>query len=52
MCQEYEGERNFVVRQEIAEIREKWSKHQSGELPLTDLEIRELCVRKIMLDEM
>jgi len=52
MCQAYEGERNFLVHQEIEEIRDTWAKHQSGEIVLTNEQIKELCVRKMMLDEM
>ncbi len=51
MCQVYEAEKEYVVRGELAEIRRKWEKHQSGEEPLTDDEIQELAVRKFMLEE-
>lgn len=51
MCQAYEGERDSIVQQERGEILEKWAKHESGEAPLTDEEIKNLCVRKLMLDE-
>lgn len=51
MCQAYEGERNFLIREERAEIQEKWAKHESGEAPLSEDEIKDLCVRKLMLDE-
>lgn len=49
MCQAYEGERQYVVSGELREIQEKWKKHESGEAPLTEDEIRELAVRKLML---
>jgi hypothetical protein len=51
MCQAYGGERAFVIHMEIQEIRDKWEKHLDGSAPLTDDEIKTLCVRRIMLDE-
>ena len=51
MCQAYEGERSYSVAKELREIREIWEKHKSGEKPLTDEQIRELAVRKLMLEE-
>lgn len=51
MCQQYEGESRYVRSQELREIREAWEAHKSGERPLTDDQIRDLAVRKIMLEE-
>lgn len=51
MCQAYEGERSYMVSREQREIREAWEKHQSGEKPLTEEQIKELAIRKLMLDE-
>jgi len=36
---------------ELREIREAYEKHKSGEKPLTDEQLRELAVRKLMLSE-
>lgn len=36
---------------ELSEIQEVWRKHESGEKPLTDEQIKELVVRKFMLLE-
>lgn len=51
MCQGYEGEKRSMARGELAEIREAWRRHQSGEAPLSDDEIRRLAIRKMMLEE-
>jgi len=51
MCQKYEGERSYMVGAELREIKEKWRKHESGEAPLTDEEITQLAVRKLILRE-
>jgi hypothetical protein len=51
MCQAYEGERQYMVTQELREIRETWNKHISGEKPLTDEQVKELAIRKLMLEE-
>lgn len=51
MCQAYEGERRSVVRSELAEIKEAWRRHQSGEAPLSDTDLRKLVLRKMMLEE-
>lgn len=51
MCQAYEAERRIVVGGELAEIQEAWRRHQSGEAPLSDDEVRRLAVRKMMLEE-
>lgn len=51
MCQAYEGERRAIVGGELAEIREQWRRHQSGEHPLTDKQVTELVVRKMMLED-
>ena len=45
------GREDVNVQQDRAEILEKWAKHESGESPLSDEEIKNLCVRKLMLDE-
>lgn len=49
MCQAYEGERQFVVNSELREIQEAREAHKSGGKPLTDEEINDLAVRKLML---
>ena len=49
MCQAYEGEARYVAGGEKREIMDKWNKHESGEAPLTDDEIKELAIRKMML---
>lgn len=49
MCQQYDGERQYMVRSELREIRRKWERHESGEAPLTDEEIKDLVVQKMML---
>lgn len=51
MCQQHEAEMNYLVSQELRQIRAAWEKHKSGEAPLTDEQIKELVIRKIMLDE-
>ncbi len=51
MCQQFEGESRYVRSQELREIREAWEAHKSGEKPLSDEQVRELAVRKIMLEE-
>ena len=51
MCQAYEGESNYMRSQELREIREAWEKHQSGEKPLTEDELKDLAIRKLMLSE-
>lgn len=51
MCQAYEGERNYVVAVELREIQTIWEKHKSGEKPLSDEELKELAIRKLMLLE-
>lgn len=37
--------------QELREIRDKWERHKSGESVLTEQQIKDLAVRKIMLEE-
>lgn len=51
MCQAYEGERRYMVVTELQDILEAWEKHKSGEHPLTADELRELAIRKLMLEE-
>lgn len=51
MCQAYEGERKWVVSQELKEIHDAWEKHKNGEKVLNEEEIKELAVRKLMLLE-
>lgn len=51
MCQAYEGEANCMRARDLREIREAWEKHQSGEKPLTEQELKELAVRKLMASE-
>lgn len=51
MCQAYEGESRYVRSSELRQIREAWEKHKSGEAPLTDEQLKELAIRKLMLEE-
>jgi dissimilatory sulfite reductase (desulfoviridin) alpha/beta subunit len=51
MCQQHEGESRYLRSHELREIRDAWEKHKSGEKPLTNEQILELAVRKIMLEE-
>lgn len=51
MCQHYEGESRYVARSEMSDIRERYARHESGEAPLTDAEIKDLAVRMLMLRE-
>lgn len=51
MCQAYEGEHNYVVAAELREIQIAWEKHKSGEKLLSDEELKDLAVRKLMLLE-
>lgn len=51
MCQAYDGEKQFVIANELSEIRKKWEAHKSGEHPLTDEEIKALVIQKLMLEE-
>lgn len=51
MCQAYEGERGYLVSKELREIKETYEAHVSGEKSLTEDEIRELAIRKLMLLE-
>ena len=49
MCQAYEGEHNYVVASELREIQIAWELHKSGEKPLSEEELKDLAVRKLML---
>lgn len=51
MCQQGEGERRYFVGQELREIRETYRKHCSGEAPLSEDQLKELCIRKLMLED-
>jgi hypothetical protein len=51
MCQAYEGEARSIARGERHEISEAWRKHQSGERRLTDAELRDLVIQRLMLDD-
>lgn len=51
MCQAYEGEKQYVIASELSEIRRKWEAHKSGEHQLTEEEIKELVIQKMMLEE-
>lgn len=51
MCQAYEGEHNYVVVTELREIQIAWEKHKSGEKLLSDEELKDLAIRKLMLLE-
>lgn len=49
MCQAYEGEANLVRWMELAEIKSRYQDHVSGENPLTDDELEDLAIQKLML---
>lgn len=51
MCQAYEGEREYLVRRDLHEIRKKYEDHKNGTKPLTDDELLKLAVEKLMLEE-
>lgn len=51
MCQQFEGEKRSGLATDLRSIREAWAKHESGECPLTPEQIKELCVRKMMLED-
>jgi hypothetical protein len=51
MCQAYDGEARSVAMAERREIRDLWQRHKSGEVPLSDEELLELAVRKLMLND-
>lgn len=49
MCQQFENEKNYLMARDMAEIKRIWAAHESGERPLSDEEIRQLAIRKLML---
>ena len=49
MCQAFEAEQEGLIASDIRKIKEKWRKHQSGEAPLTDEEIKKLSIELLML---
>jgi len=51
MCQAYEGEREWLVRRDLAEIKKRYVAHASGEKKLSDDELLKLAVEKLMLEE-
>lgn len=51
MCQQFEGEKRSVIATDLRSIREAWAAHESGERPLTPEQVHELCVRKMMLED-
>ena len=51
MCQAYEGEREWLVRRDLAEIKKRYAAHASGEKKLSDDELLKLAVEKLMLEE-
>lgn len=51
MCQQFEGEKAYLQARDMAEVRRIWAAHESGEHPLTDAEIHQLCVRKLVLED-
>lgn len=51
MCQQFDGESRYVTRSEMADIRERYVRHESGQAPLTDSEIKDLAIRMLMLRE-
>lgn len=51
MCQAYEGERAYLVRRDLDEIKQKYNAHKSGEKPLSDEELLKLAIEKMMLEE-
>lgn len=51
MCQAFEGEQQYVVQRDLAEIRKKYEDHKNGTKPLSDEELLKLAVEKMMLLE-
>lgn len=51
MCQGYENEHKFMVRGELAEVKELWRRHETGEQSLSRDQLIELVARKMMLEE-
>lgn len=51
MCQQFEGEKSYLMASDMREIRKIWAAHESGEHPLSDSEIHQLAIRKLMLED-
>lgn len=51
MCQAFEGEKRLMIARDQDEIRRAWEAHESGERLLSADELKELVVRKLMLDD-
>lgn len=51
MCQQSEGEKNYLMARDMREVRAIWAAHESGERPLSPEEIHRLAVRKLMLED-
>jgi hypothetical protein len=51
MCQQFEGEKAYLMAKDMRDIRRIWAAHESGERVLSPEEIHELCVRKLMLED-
>lgn len=51
MCQAFEGEKRSMIARDQDEIARMWAAHKSGEHRLSADELKELVVRKIMLDD-
>jgi hypothetical protein len=51
MCQAYEGEREWLVQRDLAEIKKRYKAHVRGKKKLTDDELLKLAIEKLMLEE-
>ena len=51
MCQAYEGEWEYLIARDKAEIRRKYEAYKRGELKLTDEELHKLTIEYMMLSE-
>ncbi len=51
MCQAYEGEREYFVSSELAQIEKEYGDHLTGKKPLSDEELLKLAIEKMMLSE-
>lgn len=51
MCQQGEGEKNYLMARDMREIRAIWAAHESGQRVLSLEEVHRLCIRKLMLED-
>jgi hypothetical protein len=51
MCQAYEAEREWLVRRDLREIRQRFEDHKNGKKKLTDEELQKIAIEKLMLEE-